>query len=57
MKILIIDPSFFMRSGLIQLLTNYATQPAIYEADSFTVAENYLKADEFNIIFVEYGIT
>ena len=53
MKILIIDPSFFMRSGLIQLLTNYATQPAIYEADSFTVAENYLKADEFNIIFVE----
>lgn len=56
MKILIIDPSFFMRAGLIQVLTNYATQPSIFEADSFSVAETYLSSDEFNLVFIEMDL-
>lgn len=56
MKILIIDPSFFMRAGLIQVITNYAMQPSIFEADSFGVAENYLAADEFNLVFLEMDL-
>ncbi|MGM0481716.1 MAG: LuxR C-terminal-related transcriptional regulator [Pseudomonadota bacterium] len=56
MKILIIDPSFFMRAGLIQLITNYAAQPSIFEAESFSVAETYLAADKFNLIFIEMNL-
>ncbi|RUO80874.1 DNA-binding response regulator [Idiomarina tyrosinivorans] len=57
MKILIIDPQFFLRSGLIQLLTNYADHPAIYEANSFAVAADYLQhADDFNVIFMEMDL-
>ena len=51
MKVLIIDPQFFMRAGLIQILTNYANQPSIYEAESFEIAENYLSADDYDLIF------
>ena len=56
MKILIIDPEFFMRAGLIQLLTNYANQPSIYEADSFEVAESYLSADKYDLIFLDMDL-
>lgn len=56
MKILIIDPSFYMRAGLIQVLTNYAAQPSIFEAESFAVAEIYLAADEYDLIFIEMNL-
>ncbi|MGM0526449.1 MAG: LuxR C-terminal-related transcriptional regulator [Pseudomonadota bacterium] len=56
MKILIIDPSFYMRAGLIQVLTNYAAQPSIFEAESFAVAETYLAADEYDLIFIEMNL-
>ncbi|EKE80504.1 LuxR C-terminal-related transcriptional regulator [Idiomarina xiamenensis] len=54
MKILIIDPQFFVRAGLIQLITSYSSNVAIYEAASFSVAQDYLAGDgDYNIIFVE----
>lgn len=56
MKILIIDPSFYMRAGLIQVVTNYAAQPSIFEAESFAVAESYLAADEYDLIFIEMNL-
>ena len=56
MKVLIIDPQFFMRAGLIQILTNYANQPSIYEADSFEIAESYLAADDYDLIFLEMDL-
>ena len=56
MKVLIIDPQFFMRAGLIQILTNYANQPSIYEAESFEIAENYLSADDYDLIFLEMDL-
>lgn len=56
MKVLIIDPQFFMRAGLIQILTNYASQPSIYEAESFEIAESYLSADDYDLIFLEMDL-
>ena len=57
MKILILDPQFLTRSGLIHLLTNYSDKVAIYEADSFAVAQNYLSSDEqYDMIFSELDL-
>lgn len=57
MKILILDPQFLTRSGLIHLLTNHSEKVAIYEADSFAVAQNYLTSDEkFDMIFSELDL-
>lgn len=57
MKILIIDPQFLTRSGLIHLLTSYSNQIAIYEADSFAVAQSYLASDEhYDLIFCELDL-
>lgn len=57
MKILILDPQFLTRSGLIHLLTNYSDKVAIYEADSFAVAQNYLSnGDEYDMIFSELDL-
>ncbi|RTE85464.1 MULTISPECIES: response regulator transcription factor [Gammaproteobacteria] len=54
MKILIIDPQFFTRSGLIYLLTGYTSNVAIYEATDFQVAESYLTSGEtYDLIFTE----
>lgn len=57
MKILILDPQFLTRSGLIYLLTNYSDKVAIYEADSFAVAQNYLSSGEaYDMIFSELDL-
>ena len=57
MKILILDPQFLTRSGLIHLLTNYSDKVAIYEADSFAVAQNYLSSgEEYDMIFSELDL-
>lgn len=57
MKILIIDPQFLTRSGLIHLLTSYSDKVAIYEADSFSVAQNYLASGEhYDLIFCELDL-
>jgi DNA-binding NarL/FixJ family response regulator len=57
MKILIIDAQFFVRSGLIQLLTSYADDLAIYEAQSFEIAQEYLRhQSDYNIIFFDMDI-
>ena len=56
-KILIIDPQFLTRSGLIHLLTSYSNSIAIYEADSFSVAQNYLASGEhYDLIFCELDL-
>lgn len=57
MKILIIDPQFLTRSGLIHLLTSYSDKIAIYEADSYAVALNYLDTGEqYDMIFSELDL-
>ncbi len=57
MKILIIDAQFFVRSGLIQLLTSYSEDLAIYEAQSFEIAQEYLRhQSDYNIIFFDMDI-
>ncbi|RUO24500.1 DNA-binding response regulator [Aliidiomarina minuta] len=57
MKILIIDPQFLTRSGLIHLLTSYSDNVAIYEADSFAVAQSYLSGSEsYDMIFAELDL-
>lgn len=57
MKTLIIDPQFFVRSGLIQLLTSYTSNIAIYEATNFSIAEDYLRSDaSFNLVFIEMDL-
>ncbi|MBA3987514.1 MAG: DNA-binding response regulator [Idiomarina sp.] len=57
MKILILDSQFLTRSGLIHLLTSYSDRIAIYEADSFAVAQNYLSSGEhYDMIFTELDL-
>jgi RNA polymerase sigma factor (sigma-70 family) len=57
MKILIIDPQFLTRSGLIHLLTTYSDKVAIYEADNFAVAHNYLTSGEqYDMVFAELDL-
>ncbi|RAJ94624.1 LuxR C-terminal-related transcriptional regulator [Aliidiomarina maris] len=57
MKILILDSQFLTRSGLIHLLTSYSDRIAIYEADSFAVAQNYLSSGEhYDLIFTELDL-
>ncbi|MCL5050343.1 MAG: response regulator transcription factor [Firmicutes bacterium] len=57
MKILILDSQFLTRSGLIHLLTSYSDRIAIYEADSFSVAQNYLNSGEhYDMIFTELDL-
>ncbi|RUO31274.1 LuxR C-terminal-related transcriptional regulator [Aliidiomarina soli] len=57
MKILILDPQFLTRSGLIHLLTSYSEKVSIYEADSFAVAQNYLASGEsYDMIFAELDL-
>ncbi|MGX5915141.1 LuxR C-terminal-related transcriptional regulator [Aliidiomarina sp. Khilg15.8] len=57
MKILIIDPQFLTRSGLIHLLTSYSDKIAIYEADSFAVAQSYLSSGEtYDMVFAELDL-
>ncbi|MCC5854621.1 MAG: response regulator transcription factor [Idiomarina sp.] len=57
MKILIIDPQFITRSGLIYLLTSYSNDVAIYEATDLSVAESYLKSGEtYDLIFTELDL-
>ncbi|RUO29082.1 LuxR C-terminal-related transcriptional regulator [Aliidiomarina sanyensis] len=57
MKILIIDPHFFTRSGLIHVITTYPGSIAIYEATSLEVAESYLLSGEhFDLIFTELDL-
>src|SRR5690554_6726120 len=57
MKILIIDPQFITRSGLIYLLTSYTSDVAIYEATDLDVAESYLNSGEsYDLIFTELDL-
>jgi len=57
MKILIIDPQFITRSGLIYLLTSYTSNVAIYEATDLEVAESYLNSGEsYDLIFTELDL-
>ncbi|WP_113908323.1 LuxR C-terminal-related transcriptional regulator [Aliidiomarina celeris] len=57
MKILIIDPQFITRSGLIYLLTSYTSEVAIYEATDIEVAESYLTSGEsYDLIFTELDL-
>ncbi|CUS48394.1 MAG: two component signal transduction system LuxR family response reguator [Idiomarinaceae bacterium HL-53] len=57
MKILIIDPQFFTRSGLIYLLTGYTSNVAIYEATDLNIAESYLSSGEsYDFIFTELDL-
>lgn len=57
MKILIIDPQFITRSGLIHLITSYRSDVAIYEATDFDVAESYLGSGEkYDLIFCELDL-
>lgn len=57
MKILIIDPQFITRSGLIYLLTSYTSNVAIYEATDLEVAESYLTSGEdYDLIFTELDL-
>lgn len=57
MKILILDPQFLTRSGLIHLLTSYSANVSIYEAESFSVAQNYLGSGEsYDMVFAELDL-
>lgn len=57
MKILILDPQFLTRSGLIYLLTSYSNEVSIYEADNFAVAQSYLASGEqYDMIFSELDL-
>lgn len=56
MKILILDPQFLTRSGLIHLLTSYSDKVSIYEADSFSVAQSYLQGESFDMVFTELDL-
>jgi len=57
MKILIIDHQFFIRAGLIHLITSYASDVAIYEAPSFDVAKEYLRhQNNYNLIFLDMDL-
>jgi DNA-binding NarL/FixJ family response regulator len=57
MKILIIDHQFFIRAGLIHLITSYASDVAIYEAPSLDVAKEYLRHENnYNLIFVDMDL-
>lgn len=54
MKILIIDPQFITRTGLIHLLTAQPGSIAIYEATDMKIARDYLESGEhFDLIFTE----
>lgn len=57
MKILIIDPQFLTRTGLIHLLTSQPGSIAIYEATSLEVAKSYLNSGEtYDLIFAELDL-
>lgn len=57
MKILIIDPQFLTRSGLIYLLTTYSSNVAIYEATDLEIAKSYLQSGEsYDLIFTELDL-
>ena len=57
MKILIIDHQFFIRAGLIHLITSYASDVAIYEAPSFDVAKEYLRhQNNYNLLFLDMDL-
>ncbi|TRW48039.1 response regulator transcription factor [Aliidiomarina halalkaliphila] len=57
MKILIIDPHFITRSGLIHVITTYPGEISIYEATTFAVAQDYLASGErFDLIFTELDL-
>lgn len=57
MKILIIDSQFFVRAGLIQVLTSFSEDLAIYEAPSFEIAQEYLRhQSDYNLIFFDMDI-
>ena len=57
MKILIVDPQFITRSGLIYLLTSYSSDVAIYEATDLDVAQGYLQSGEtYDLIFSELDL-
>ncbi|RUO75729.1 LuxR C-terminal-related transcriptional regulator [Pseudidiomarina taiwanensis] len=57
MKILIIDPQFFVRAGLIQLITSYSADVAIYEAPTFEIANEYLRhQNDYNLIFLDMDL-
>ncbi|RUO57910.1 LuxR C-terminal-related transcriptional regulator [Pseudidiomarina insulisalsae] len=57
MKILIIDPQFFTRAGLIHLCTSYCSELAIFEAPNFELATDYLKhTSQYNLIFLDIDL-
>ena len=57
MKILIIDPQFITRTGLIHLLTSQPGSIAIYEATSLEVAKGYIESGEsYDLIFSELDL-
>ncbi|WP_194757477.1 LuxR C-terminal-related transcriptional regulator [Aliidiomarina indica] len=57
MKILIIDPHFITRSGLIHVITTYLSDVAIYEASTYAFAKDYLASGErFDLIFTELDL-
>lgn len=57
MKILIIDSQFFVRAGLIQVLTSFSDELAIYEAPTFDIAQEYLNhQSDYNLIFLDMDI-
>ncbi|SDB38011.1 two component transcriptional regulator, LuxR family [Pseudidiomarina indica] len=57
MKILIIGSQFFVRAGLIQVLTGFSDELAIYEAPTFAIAQEYLHhQSDYNLIFLDMDI-
>lgn len=58
MKVLIIDPQFITRLGLIHLIMNSLTGVSIYEAEQLETAYDYLGSGEgYDFIFMEYNYT
>src|SRR5690554_976054 len=57
MKILIIDPQFITRTGLIHLITAQPGSIAIYEATTMAIARDYLESGEtIDLIFTELDL-
>lgn len=57
MKILIIGSQFFVRAGLIQVLTGFSDDLAIFEAPTFAIAQEYLRHQtDYNLIFLDMDI-
>lgn len=57
MKILIIDPQFFTRAGLINLCTGFSADLSIFECPTFELATEYLQhSGQYNLIFLDMDL-